>query len=70
MRLDLERRELQFDSLDGQVDPRRHREAVVRRLLGRGVSEPTLLALLPEWEPLIRTAVVHPGEGGQAAVPD
>ena len=35
------------------VDPRHHREHVVRRLLAEGVRTSTLLRLLPEWEPLI-----------------
>ncbi len=35
------------------VDPRHHRENVVRRLLADGVRTSTLLRLLPEWEPLI-----------------
>jgi hypothetical protein len=35
------------------VDPRRHREDVVRRLLLLGVSTRTLRALLPAWSGLI-----------------
>jgi hypothetical protein len=35
------------------VDPRRHREDVVRRLLLLGVSTRTLRALLPAWSALI-----------------
>lgn len=30
-----------------------HRESVVRRLLARGVSAPTLIALLPDFRPVI-----------------
>lgn len=37
-----------------RVDPREHRDDVVRRLLLLGVSERTLSALLPEWDGRIR----------------
>lgn len=37
-----------------RVDPREHRDDVVRRLLLLGASELTLTALLPEWTERIR----------------
>jgi hypothetical protein len=37
-----------------RVDPRQHRDDVVRRLLLLGVSGQTLTALLPEWDEGIR----------------
>lgn len=36
-----------------RVDPRVHREDVVRRLLLLGVSDRTLVTLLPDWVALI-----------------
>ena len=46
------------------VDPREHREDVVRRLLGLGVTARCLTALLPEWSLLIArvAAAVEAGE--------
>jgi hypothetical protein len=35
------------------VDPRDHREDVVRRLLARGLTPATLHALFPTWDDLI-----------------
>ncbi len=35
------------------LDPQRHRELVLRRLLKRGVRVRTLMLLLPEWRELI-----------------
>lgn len=35
------------------VDPQRHRELVLRRLLKRGVRVRTLVLLLPDWRELI-----------------
>jgi hypothetical protein len=43
------------------VAPRRHRVTVVRRLLWRGVTPTTLVALLPDWEPLIRSVAAEVG---------
>lgn len=40
------------------VDPRSHRADVVRRLLCLGVSARTLITLLPDWAPLIRTTAL------------
>lgn len=37
-----------------RVDPRDHRDDVVRRLLLLGASEATLIALLPEWNERVR----------------
>jgi hypothetical protein len=45
------------------VDPRHHREHVVRRLLADGVRTSTLLRLLPEWEPLIARVAAEHAEG-------
>lgn len=45
------------------VDPRVHRADVVRRLLAQGVSERTLITMLPGWEPLVRSVVA-----GEAAL--
>jgi len=44
------------------VDPRHHRENVVRRLLADGVRPSTLLRLLPEWEPLIARVATEQSE--------
>ncbi len=56
MTVDTESREVAIPTPGGGevlVDPRDHREHVVRRLLADGVRTSTLLRLLPEWEPLI-----------------
>jgi hypothetical protein len=46
------------DTVEAIVDPRCHREDVVRRLLRLGVSVDTLLCLLPGWGRLIRTTAL------------
>lgn len=53
---DERRTQVRVPTPDGEevlVDPRSHREDVVERLLGRGVSVETLRRLLPEWAGLI-----------------
>lgn len=54
--LDLDRGEMVVRTSQGEdivVDVSDHREAVVRRLLYRGLSPGTLRTLLPDWDPLI-----------------
>jgi hypothetical protein len=43
-----------------RVDPLRHRESVVRRLLELGISSGTLRTILPEFRGLIDRAVPRP----------
>lgn len=47
---------VETEVVTGMPDMTERRREVVRRLLDRGVSVPTLAALLPSWEPLIREA--------------
>lgn len=65
MTLDTESREVAIPIPCGGevlVDPRHHREHVVRRLLADGVRTSTLLRLLPEWEPLITRIALERAE--------